>query len=131
MQRTAINPWEWSSRFGFNQAERVEGARTLLFCAGQTAVDGEGTPQHLGDIAAQLALALDNLEAVLDQGGMSLADVVRLTIYTTDVDALLPHYDLLVGRLEAAGVRPAATLLGVARLAFPELLVEVEATAVR
>jgi enamine deaminase RidA (YjgF/YER057c/UK114 family) len=55
---------------------------------------------------------------------------VRLTIYTTDVDALLPHYGVLTGRLEGAGVRPAATLLGVTRLAFPELLIEIEAVAV-
>jgi enamine deaminase RidA (YjgF/YER057c/UK114 family) len=131
MQRTAINPWEWSSQFAFNQAERVEGAQRLLFCAGQTAVDGEGVPQHAGDLPAQVGLALDNLEAVLGQAGMRLADVVRLTIYTTDVDALLPHYGVLTGRLEGAGVRPAATLLGVTRLAFPELLIEIEATAVQ
>ena len=43
---------------------------------------------------------------------------------------MLANYDLLVGRLDAAGVKPAQTLLGVARLGMPELLVELEATAV-
>jgi enamine deaminase RidA (YjgF/YER057c/UK114 family) len=56
---------------------------------------------------------------------------VRLTIYTTDVDGILPHYGILAGRLAAVSVMPAATLLGVTRLAFPELLVEIEATAVQ
>ena len=51
--------------FGFNQGEVVEGANRVLFCAGQTSVDADGTPQHPGDMAAQIALALDNLEAVL------------------------------------------------------------------
>lgn len=131
MKRTAVNPWPWSRRYAFNQAELVERHERMLLVSGQIAVDADGTPQHPGDMAGQLSLALDNLEAVLAGGGMGLADVVRLTIYTTDVDAFLPHNDILAGRLEAAGVMPAATLLGVARLAFPELLVELEATAMQ
>ena len=130
-ERTAVNPWSWSLAFGFNQGELVAGAERVLFCAGQTAVDGNGAPQHVGDMAAQAALATDNLEAVLRAAGMSLADVVRLYFYTTDVDAYLTHGAAVVGaRLGAAGVTPAGTLLGVARLAFPELLLEIEATAV-
>ena len=42
-------------------------------------------------MAAQLALSLDNLEAVLGEAGMSLANLVRLNVYTTDVDLLFPH----------------------------------------
>jgi enamine deaminase RidA (YjgF/YER057c/UK114 family) len=129
MQRTPVNPWAWSLGFAFNQAELVEGARRILVCSGQTATDADGSPRHPGDMAAQLALALDNLEAVLAAAGMGLGDVVRLQVYTTDVDRLLERYQVVVDRLEAAGVRPASTLLGVARLAAPELLVELEATA--
>lgn len=131
MERTAVNPWPWSARFSFNQGELVERPSRVLLCAGQAAVDGEGRPQHPGDMAAQLALALDNVEAVLSAGGMSLGDVARLDIYTTDVDAFLANHGVLGSRLEQAGVRPASTLLGVARLAFPEMLVELEATAVQ
>lgn len=130
MQRTVVNPWSWSVAMGFNQGEVVEGAERMLFCAGQTAVDKDGTPQHEGDMAAQVALALDNLEAVLGAAGMGLANVVRLNIYTTDVDTFFAEYGAAAGRLAAAGVAPPGTLLGVARLAFPELLVELEATAV-
>ena len=131
MQRTAVNPWPWSQQFAFNQAELVEGHQRVMYCSGQTSTDGEGAAQHAGDMAAQVVLALDNLEAVLAGGGMSLGDVVRLVIYTTDVDSLLPHYGILAERLTNAGVMPAATLLGVARLAFPDLLVEIQATAVQ
>ena len=129
VKRTAVNPWEWSLRAGFNQGEVVEGQTRVLVCAGQTAVDGDGTPQHPGDMAAQIALALDNLEAVLAGAGMSLANVVRLNMYTTDVDAFIEHAALLGDRTSAAGVMPPGCLIGVARLAFPELMVELEATA--
>jgi enamine deaminase RidA (YjgF/YER057c/UK114 family) len=77
-----------------------------------------------------LALSIDNLEAVLGEAGMSLVNLVRLNIYTTDVDLLFQHYGVLASRLGAAGVAPAATLLGVTRLAIPTLMVEIEGTAV-
>ena len=130
MDRTAINPWTWSVNFGFNQGELVEGTSRVLFCSGQTSVDADGAPQHPGDMAAQIALALDNLEAVLGEAGMTLANVVRLNFYTTDVDEYLANVGVLGARTGAAGVAPAGTLLGVARLAFPELMIEMEATAV-
>ncbi len=131
MERTAVNPWQWSMIFGFNQGELVEGANRVLFCSGQTSVDADGAPQHPGDMGAQLSLALDNLEAVLRDGGMGLGNLVRLNFYTTDVDAYLASSAVLGARLGAAGAMPAGTLLGVARLAFPELMVEIEGTAVR
>lgn len=130
MKRTAVNPWPWSLQLGFNQAELVEGYTQVLVCAGQTAMDAEGKPQHVGDMRAQIAMALDNVEAVLAQGGMSLANVVRFNMYTTDVDEFFANYDVITERTAAAGITPPGTLLGVTRLAFPELLVELEATAV-
>jgi enamine deaminase RidA (YjgF/YER057c/UK114 family) len=129
VQRTAVNPWAWSVELGFNQGELISGHTRTLYCSGQTAMDADGKPQHDGDIAAQLALSLDNLEAVLAEAGMALGDVVRLNVYTTDVDALFPHYGVLAGRLGAAGVAPATTMLGVTRLAIPGQMVELEATA--
>ncbi len=130
VSRTAVNPWPWSLRIGFNQAEIVEGKSRELICAGQTAMSAEGVPQHSGDMAAQLALALDNLEAILRAAGMTLANLVRLNFYTTDVDSFIGSSEIVAERLSAAEVRPPGTVLGVARLAFPELLVELEATAV-
>ncbi|MFI6865606.1 RidA family protein [Nocardia sp. NPDC050406] len=130
MQRTAINPVTWSAELGFNQGELVSGQTRTLYCSGQTAMDADGKPQHDGDMAAQLALSLDNLEAVLAEAGMSLANLVRLNVYTTDVDVLFTHYGVLAGRLGAARVAPATTMLGVTRLAIPGQLVELEGTAV-
>jgi heme-degrading monooxygenase HmoA len=65
----------------------------------------------------------------LREAGVSLSDVVRLNIYTTDVDRFFEVYGA-AGRLAEAGCHPASTLLGVTRLAYPEMLVEIEATAV-
>jgi enamine deaminase RidA (YjgF/YER057c/UK114 family) len=130
MERTAINPVPWSLEMGFSQGEIVSGHSRTLYCSGQAAMSGDGKPEHDGDMAAQLAMSIDNLEAVLGEAGMSLANLVRLNIYTTDVDLLFQHYGVLASRLGAAGVAPAATLLGVTRLAIPSLMVEIEGTAV-
>jgi hypothetical protein len=56
---------------GFDQAELIEGHRRQLVCSGQDAVHSGGNPQHPGDMAAQLELALDNLEAILSDAEMS------------------------------------------------------------
>jgi enamine deaminase RidA (YjgF/YER057c/UK114 family) len=130
MERTAVNPVTWSLEMGFNQGEVVDGATRTLYISGQTAMSAEGRPEHDGDMAAQLALAVDNVEAVLREAGMSLANLVRLNVYTTDVDALFPHYGILAGRLAAAGVSPTTTMLGVTRLAIPGQMIELEGTAV-
>ena len=130
MTRQIINPWKWQDFAGFVQAHAVQDGGRVVYCAGQTSVDAEGMPLHEEDMAAQILQALDNLETVLHQSGASLADVVRLNYYTTDVDAFLASQEGLVARLREAGARPTATLLGVSRLAFGPLLVEIEATAV-
>lgn len=129
MQRTAVNPWNWSLKLGYNQAELVESPSRYLVCAGQTAVDGEGSPRHADDMRGQIGLALDNLEAVLGAAGMGLANVVRLGVFTTDVDEALKNFDLLGERFGPIQCAPPMTLLGVTRLAMPGLLFEIEATA--
>lgn len=130
MERKIINPWGWQDELGFVQANEVSGFRRVLVCSGQTALSAEGRPLHAGDMRAQITLALDNLEEVLRGAGLALADVVRLNYYTTDVDLFLKEFGTATGRLAEQGCRPASTLLGVTRLAFPELLIEIEATAV-
>ncbi len=103
MERTTVNPWTWSVEMGYNQGEIVSGHTRTLYCAGQTAMSGDGKPQHAGDMAAQLALSLDNLEAILGEAGMSLVNLVRLNVYTTDVDLLFQHYAVLASRLRRRG----------------------------
>jgi enamine deaminase RidA (YjgF/YER057c/UK114 family) len=126
--RTAINPWTFSINAGFDQAELIEGHRRELVCSGQDAVDADGNPQHPGDMAAQLALALDNLEAVVAAADMTLANVVRLNIYATDVPGYLEQHPRLMERF--GDNRFATSLLGVSQLAAPDLVVLLEATAV-
>ncbi len=130
VERTAVNPVTWSLELGFNQGELVSGHTRTLYCSGQTAMSGDGRPQHEGDMAAQLALSLDNVEAVLAEAGMSLTNLVRLNVYTTDVDLLFQHYGVLASRLGAARVSPTTTMLGMTRLAIPGQMVELEGTAV-
>ncbi len=130
MERTAVNPWDWSLKLGYNQGEVIEGATRQLTCAGQTAVDENGAPQHAGDMRAQISLALDNLEAVLAKADMTLSNITRLGIYATDVDEALKNFDQMGMRFGPHQSAPPMTLLGVTRLAIPGLLFEIEATAV-
>ena len=129
MERRVINPWDWQEEFAYVQAVEVSGAGRTLFCSGQTSVDGDGVPVHVGDMRGQFTRALDNLEIVLADVGLDLSHVVRLNVYTTDVEGAFAAYDVLAQRLRLAGCRQAGVLLGVTRLALPELLVELEATA--
>ena len=130
MNKGLINPWTWQDAYGYSQAIEVSGHTRVLRTSGIASADEGGEFQHAGDIAAQIALALDNIEAVLSEAGMSLSNVVRLGMYTTDVDAFNGAYGIVAQRLAAAGCVPAMKLLGVARLADPRMMVLFEATAV-
>ena len=83
MDRRVINPWTWQEQYGFNQGHEVTGADRTLYLAGQTSVDDDGQVVHAGDMVGQINKSIDNVEAVLTEAGMTLADVVRLSIYTT------------------------------------------------
>ena len=131
MERNIVNPWTWQDALGFVQANEIHGASRTLVCSGQTSVDAGGAPVHAGNMAAQIGQALDNLETVLKASGYTLKDVVRLSYFTTDVDAFIAAGQAFVPRLAAAGCRPASTLLGVQRLFHPDILVELEAVAVQ
>jgi enamine deaminase RidA (YjgF/YER057c/UK114 family) len=125
-----VNPWTWQDQYGFSQAIDVLGSRRTVYCAGQTSVDADCTPMHAGDMARQINQALDNLEVVLKQAGLTLSNVVRLNYYTTDVAAFFNAAESYKSRLAAANCQPASTLLGVASLFHPDILIEIEATAV-
>ena len=128
--RKAINPVSWSLKLGFDQAELIEGHQRQLLCSGQDAVDADGNPKHPDDMAAQLEMSVENLEAILAGADMTLANVVRLNVYTTDFDDLLEHWATLTNRLGNSDGGFATTLLEVSRLAAPQLLVMLEASAV-
>ncbi len=130
MEMKPVNPWKWQDNFGFSQAIEFSGHSRVLTCSGQTSVNDDGEPLHEGDMAAQIGQALDNLEKVLNAAGMTLSNVVHLNLYTPDVDGFLEHYGAAAERLARANSQPAMTLLGVARLFIPSLMIEIEATAV-
>ena len=91
-------------------------------------MDANGKPQHPGDMAGQLELALDNLESIVAAAGMTLADIVRLNVYTTDVDELISrHFPRINDRFGDS--RYATSVLGIAHLPAG-FLVMLEATAV-
>lgn len=129
-QRTAVNPWPWSVRYGFNQAEHLANQSRMLICSGQASVDQDGKPKFLGDMRRQVVLAFENLDTVLAAGNMSLSNVVKLVLYTTDIDALISDLGVIGSRLKAANIAPAQTMIQVSRLFSPDLLFEVEAIAI-
>lgn len=131
MERRIINPWNWQAEQGWSWAIETSGAQRVLYCAGQVSMDGDGKLLHVGDMCAQINQALDNLEIVLSKAGYQLSDVVRIDYYTTDADRFMANWDTIKNRLVTAGCRAGGVLLGVSRLAFPELLIEIEATAVQ
>ena len=73
MERQIINPWRWQDEYGFVQANEVSDAQRVLYCAGQVSVDAEGNPLHPGDMGAQIAQSLDNLETVLESAGFAVS----------------------------------------------------------
>jgi|SRR5579859_5993326 len=108
------------ARFNFDGAREHNG---LLMMSGQIgAVDS--------DMRAQITASLDAVEAVLGEAGYGLGDVIKLGIFTTDMDAFVQHWDVIRDRF-APGTVPPNTLLPLARLANPRSLVEIEATALR
>ncbi len=108
----------------YSDAMRSQG---FLFTSGCVSLDREGNVVGAGDIDAQVRQVFDNLRAVLRAGGVGPADVVKLTVYLTNIadrQALTEPRKVLFG-----DHRPASTLVEVSALALPELLVEIEAVA--
>ena len=112
----------------FVQAVRASG-RAMLFISGQVAIDAEGRVVGVGDAGAQARQALENLKALLEAGGATLADVVKLTQYLTDMRHF-PAVQEVRAAYWAGTPLPASTTVEVTRLAREELLVEIEAIAV-
>jgi len=130
MERRAINPWSWpGGAFGFAHANEVREAERVVLVSGQTSTNSDGQPIHAGDMAAQMAQAVDNLETVLRAADLELSHLVRLSYYTTDLDAFGPAAAAGLAKIAESGCEVASTLLEVRRLFHPDLLIEIEATA--
>lgn len=130
MQAQPVNASTWLLGFNVNQAIEVKDAQRILFVSGQTSNDANGAVVHPGDLAAQAKLAWANIVEVLAKAGMTPANIVRLNFYTTDVQQFMAHAGELVPLWKDAGCTPTSTLLGVAALFHPDIMIEIEATAV-
>lgn len=117
-------PWEASAGYS-----RAIVAGDACFVAGTTDAGPDGTSQHPGDAGAQARAVLDTIERALAEGGFALADVVRTRMFVTDA-ASVPAVSAAHGE-RFGDIRPAATLIIVAGLMHPSLLVEIEAEARR
>lgn len=130
MQKRAINPTPWLQHFNMNHAIEVRGGERTLYLSGQTASAPDASALHPGDLVAQFGAAWDNLKAALADADMQPADVVRMNIYTTDVEQFMEKAGDIIPIFAADGVQPVCTLLGISALYDPDLMVEIEATAV-
>ena len=126
----SVNPDPWTVPLGYDQGQVRTGPLELLTVAAQGSVDADGRLVHDGDLAAQLALALTNLERVLADAGMTARDLASLRIFTTSLDELGQVFDTLVEHLAESGSRPPTTVLEVSGLALPGLVC-IEALAAR
>ena len=112
----------------YSQVIEATGGK-LVFIAGQTSVDAQGTLVGKGDIEAQTLQVMENLKIGVEAAGGTLRDIVKINIFTTD---------LLNFRQQTSDIRneyfssdyPTSTLVEISKLADPDLLVEIEAIAV-
>jgi len=99
-----------------------------IYVAGQLPYDKDGTLVGLGDIHAQTRRVLENVRKIVTAGGGTMDDVVKLTVFVTDVRFREPYAEV---RSEFFGPNPpASTLVQIANLAIPGALIEIEAVAV-
>lgn len=130
MKTRKINPTPWLQHFQLNHAIEVTGGDRVLYLSGQTSSDPDGSTLHKGDMVAQFAEAWNNLKAAFAEAGMDPQNVIRLNIFTTDMQTFMEKADDLVACWATDGIQPVCTLLGVSALFDPDLMVEIEATAV-
>ena len=132
MSKEAINPGGVfrSLEHGFSQGVAARGTRAL-YLSGQVAWDAEKRLVGGGDLEAQAMRAFANVQAVVEAAGGTLADVVSLRIYIVDYrPEKAPAVSRALRHFFTEDVKPASTWIGVAALADPSFLIEVEATAV-
>ena len=122
---TEIDPgWAWDDKIPMSQGVRVG---NLLYISGQIALDPSGKVVGENDMAAQARKVYENIGQILGQAGGTFANVIKVTAFLTDMSRYAQYNE--VRAKVFGGLRPASTTVAVTALAFPGLLVEVEAVA--
>jgi 2-iminobutanoate/2-iminopropanoate deaminase len=112
----------------YSQGVKVTGAQTILFLSGQVAYEKDGGVACRGDFKGQARGAFDAIRALVESQGGTMANVVKITTYVTDMRY---RVDLAPIREEYLGRKgPASTLVEIRALAHPDWLIEIEAIAV-
>ena len=112
----------------YSQAIKITGAQTILVLAGQVPYDKDGGVNHRGDFLGQARQVFGSVKALVEAGGGTLANVVKITTFVTDMRYRM---DFRTVRDEFFGVRgPASTMIQVCSLSHPDYLIEIEALAV-
>ena len=112
----------------YSQGIKVRQAQTIIFLSGQVAYTADGGVACRGDFTGQARGAYDAIKALVESQGGTLANVIKITTYVTDMRYRL---DLAALREEYFGKKgPASTLIEISALAHPDWMIEIEAIAV-
>lgn len=126
MKQERLDPgWSWTRKFDISAGVKIG---DTIYVSGTVAFDGDGNVVGEGDMYVQSQQVFRNVSEVLTCAGASMADVIKITVFVTDMAA---YGAFGRARTEAfPGGVPASAVYGTPALVKPELLVEVEAVAV-
>jgi len=126
--KTTMNPEGLPTPRGSYSLVNISQPGRMVFVAGQTASDPQGNVVGVADVRAQTRYILEKIQRAVEAAGGTIDDVVAMSVFTTDV---CYHRDINEVRREILGANfPTSTMVQVVALARPELLLEINATAV-